>query len=84
MTRSRCQRSTVSGRTSNLTLRSTSDGIRCGNAAKNARRGEPHPVFAELTLKRRDLMARRGSPRPGLGRSSVTGRPWQTLRVTVR
>jgi hypothetical protein len=36
-TRSRCQRSTVSGRTSNRILHSAPDGSQCSKAAKNAR-----------------------------------------------
>lgn len=36
-TRSRCQRSTVSGRTTSRILRSTSEGRRCSNAARNER-----------------------------------------------
>jgi hypothetical protein len=36
-TRSRCQRKTVSGRTSSRSPRSTSRGERCSRAARNAR-----------------------------------------------
>ncbi|SFG79833.1 hypothetical protein SAMN02787118_12924 [Streptomyces mirabilis] len=59
LTRSRCQCSTVSGRTSSRHLRTTFRGSRYSTAAGNARsaRSEPRLVCAELALLHRDLMA---------------------------
>ena len=56
--RSRCQRITVSGRTSSRIRRSALRCSRCSSAAGNARsgRGEPHPRSARLTFQHRNLM----------------------------
>lgn len=54
-TRSRCRRSTVSGRTTSRILRSTCEGRRCSNAARNARsfgenRTFPPPSWLSSTV----------------------------------
>jgi transposase len=56
--RSRCQRSTVSGRTSSRIRRSVSGLSRCSSAASSARsgRGEPDLPLAQLAFQNRDLM----------------------------
>lgn len=48
-TRSRCQRNTVSGRTSNRIPRSASGVRRCSNAARNARPGPVNRTFSPLS-----------------------------------
>jgi len=49
--RSRCQRSTVSGRTRSRTRRSTSRGSRCSSAARNARSLASNRTFSVLSCR---------------------------------
>lgn len=95
--RSRCHRSTVSGRTSRLSLPNVRRGRRCSNAANTARVccGETRSPLAKLAFQNGDLSAaERGSPhlcpdRPSAvtaarrTRSRRSGNPAATARTDI-